>query len=84
MKTVSLLQPEASQARTSCGEPYAKKPKRVEGENRLNMIQSGMEGVQFQAVREGRKERERAKVFVLSGANNILASQQLSKNNVKT
>lgn len=74
MKTVSLLQPEASQARTSCGEPYAKERKRGEGEDRLNMIQSGMEGVQFQTARAGRKERERAKFFVLSGANKILAS----------
>lgn len=75
MKTLSLLQPEASQARTSCGEPYAKKGKRGEGEDRQNMIQSGMDGVQFQAARAGLRERERAKVFVLSGANKmILAS----------
>lgn len=74
MKTVSLLQPEASQARTSCGEPYAKKRERGEGEDRLNMIQWRMEGVQFQTARAGRKEREQAKVFVLSGANEILAS----------
>lgn len=52
MKTLSLLQPEASQARTSCSEPCAKKPRRGEGEDRLNMIQSGMDGVQFQ---EGEK-----------------------------
>lgn len=33
MKTVSLLQPEASQARTSCGEPYAKKRRRGQAEH---------------------------------------------------
>lgn len=38
------------------------------------MIQSGMDGVQFQTARAGRREKDRAKVFVLSGANKILAS----------
>ena len=49
----------------------------------VNMIQSKMERVQFQIPREGRKEREWAKVLVLSGVNKILASLKLSKNNVK-
>lgn len=72
MKTVSLLQPEASQARTSCGELYTKKRKTGEGVDSLNMIQARKERVQFQTARAGRKER--AKVSVLSGVNKILAS----------
>lgn len=74
MKTISLLQPEASQARTSCGRRDAKKPKGGEGEERLNTIEPVMEGLRFQTPRDGSYDREQARVFVLSGANRILAS----------
>lgn len=54
MKTVSLLQPEASQARTSCGELYAKKRKTGEGVDVLNVIHARTERVQIQTEqREG-------------------------------
>lgn len=65
VKTLSLLQPEASQARTSCSELCAKKRKRGKGEDGLNMRQSEMDGLQL---------KKRAKVIVLTGAKQILAS----------
>lgn len=64
MKTVSLLQPEASQARTSCGELYAKKRKTGEGVDSLNMIRARMERVQFQRARAGRKERPKSLFYL--------------------
>lgn len=50
-ETVSLLPPEGSQARTSCGELRS-----GEGGDCLNTIQPRMEGIQFQAARARRAE----------------------------
>lgn len=58
VKTVSLPQPEASQARTSCGELCAKKRRRGEG-NGAEHNATGDRGVQCQTARVATYEMER-------------------------